>query len=292
MIYFTKICLLVCLCLVLVSSQLLAADNEAVAKRLVEKLPGDNQRPDYYTGQHGFMNDDDINSEAGALEAGLYLMSWLATNPPIKLASGTGGLAGINKPHYKEFFGVDEEDVSADRANWPMAGMKSDKANDEAPLDGEYIYWTPINLQDMVDAGATEGFNSGNQFDWSEWAGAFRALDDFHMFIFCVAMWNSTTTVNLSAGSDDSQQTYVNGVKVCEGLGDKNWARDNEKGEFTAKGGEWIAIFVELGERGGEAGYPRRGEPPPDDHTLDTETVMAVGPQSKLSTVWGYVKTR
>ena len=85
-----KICLSACLCLVLTVPQLFAADTEAVANRLVGKLPADNQRPDYYTGKHGFMNDDDINSEAGALEKGLYLMSWLATNPPIKLPAGTG----------------------------------------------------------------------------------------------------------------------------------------------------------------------------------------------------------
>ena len=47
-----RVSLLAFLYLALLTSQLLAADNEATAKRLVEKLPADNQRPDYYTGQH------------------------------------------------------------------------------------------------------------------------------------------------------------------------------------------------------------------------------------------------
>jgi hypothetical protein len=273
-----------------VAPQLLAADNEATAKRLVSKLPADAQRPDYYTGKHGFMNDEDINTEAGALEQGLYLMSWLVTNPPVKTDAGIGGLASINKPFYEDFFGVKEEDVSANPRNWPYVGLKSKKPNDVAPLDGQDIYWIPMNFQDVVEAGVSEGFNSGNQFDWNEWAGGFRALDDFHIFIFCLVKWNSDTTVTLAAGSDDSQQTYVNGEKVSEGLGDKNWARDNERGEFTAKGGQWVAMFAELGERGGEAGYTLRVEPPPDDHTLDVESAQAVGPQGKLAATWGSIK--
>jgi hypothetical protein len=206
------------------------------------------------------------------------------------MASGTGGSASINKPVYKDFFGVAEEEVSANRMNYPRAGLKSKKPNDEAPLNGRYIYWTPINFQDMVDAGEAEGFNSGNEFDWKEWTGSFRALEDYQMFIFCLAKWNKDTQVNIAAGSDDPSQNYVNGEKLCEVFGDPNWARDTAKGSFNAKGGEWVAFFIEVGERGGENGYTLRIEPPPNDHTLDIEAAMAVDLQSKLAATWGRIK--
>jgi len=288
--YFAKLGLSVCLCLVLAVPQLLAADNEAIAKKLVDKVPGDAQRPTYYTGKHSFMNDADLNTEGGPLEKGFYLMSWLGTNPPIKVAAGTGGTASLNKPFYDEYFGVKEEDVSADRSNWPRAGLKSKKPIDEVPLKGKDIYWTPFNFQDLVDAGEAEGFNSGNEFDWKEWTGSFRGLDDFHMYIFCLVKWDNDAQVSLVIGSDDPSQTYANGIKVVEILGDNNWNRSMGAGDFNVKGGEWVAMLAEIGERGGECGYTIRVEPPPNDHTLDVETVQAVDPRSKLTTTWGGVK--
>lgn len=285
-----KIILFLCLIIALMAPQLFASDNEATAKKLVDNLPADARRPTYYTGTHGFMNDKDLATEAGALEKGLYLMSWLATNPPIKMATNAGGSAAINKPIYEDFFGVAEDDVSKSSKNYPYAGLKSKKPNDEAPFDGMDIYWTPINFQDMVDAGEAEGFNSGNEFDWKEWTGAFRSPDDYQMFIFCVVKWNKDTQVNLAAGSDDCSQTYVNGEKLCEVFGDPNWARDTAKGSFSAKDGQWVAFFVEIGERGGENGYTLRIEPPPNDHTLDIESILAVDSQNKLTSTWGDVK--
>jgi len=183
---FVSVCLL---CITLIAPQLFAADNEATAKKLVEKLPADEQRPKYYTGTHSFMNDKDLTSDGGALEKGLYLMSWLATNPPVKVVANTGGTASMGKPLYKDYFGIAEEDVSKNSRNWPYAGLKSKKPNTETPLKDRYIYWIPMNFQDMVDAGETEGFGSGNEFDWKEWAGSFRALEDFHIYIY--SAWSS-----------------------------------------------------------------------------------------------------
>jgi len=61
--------------------------------------------------------------------------------------------------------------------------------------------------------------------------------------------------VNLAAGSDDPEQTWVNG------------------------------------ENGGECGYTLEVNPPPDDHTLDIAgSLHAVSPQSKLATKWGRIK--
>lgn len=285
---FVEISLFVCLIIALIAPQLFAADSEAIAKKLVNKLPDDAKRPTYYTGKHGFMNDKDLATEAGALEKGLYLMSWLATNPPVKMVSGTGGSASINKPVYKDFFGVAEADVTKSKGNYPRAGLKSKKANEEDPLKGEYIYWIPINFQDMVDAGEAEGFNSGNEFDWKE--RGFRTLEDYQMFIFCLVKWNKDTEVNLAAGSDDPSQTFVNGEILCEVFGDPNWARDTAKASFSAKGGQWIAFFVEVGERGGENGYTLRIEPPPSDHTLDIESALAVDSQGKTASTWGRIK--
>jgi len=96
--------------------------------------------------------------------------------------------------------------------------------------------------------------------------------------------------VNFSAGSDDPEQTYVNGEKICEGLIDRNWVRDTDIGSFDAEGGEWVAIFAEIGERGGECGYTLRVEPPPDDHTLNVVAAPAVSYAGKLTTTWGNIK--
>ena len=65
-----------------------------------------------------------------------------------------------------------------------------------------------------------------------------------------------------------------------------------DKGETTVKAGEWVAILAKVGENGGECGYTLRVEPPPDDHTLDIETVQAVNLKNKLTATWGYIKAR
>jgi hypothetical protein len=152
------------------------------------------------------------------------------------------------------------------------------------------MYWIPINFQDLMDAGQGAA-NSGNQFDWAEWGG--QGLNQFHEYMFCLAKWNNDTTVAFAAGSDDPESTYVNGELVCEGLADRNWTADTDKGEYAVNGGEWVAIFVEVGENGGECGYTLEVDPAPNDHTLDTEGAkagLAVGPHRSLTSTWGGIK--
>ncbi|RKY02997.1 hypothetical protein DRP77_07035, partial [Candidatus Poribacteria bacterium] len=54
-----------------------ARDDEAVAKRLVNMVQGEHRHPEYYTGKHHFMNEEEFNTDKGTLEKGKYLMSWL-----------------------------------------------------------------------------------------------------------------------------------------------------------------------------------------------------------------------
>ena len=150
------------------------------------------------------------------------------------------------------------------------------------------MYWIPINFQDLVDAGQGNLFASGNEFDWLEWGG--QGLNQFEEYIFCLVKWDKGGTINFAAGSDDPEQTFVNGESVCEGFGDRNWTADTDKGTFNAPAGEWVAIFAEVGENGGECGYTLRVEPPPDDLTLDVDTALAVSPGNKLAVTWGGVK--
>lgn len=112
------------------------------------------------------------------------------------------------------------------------------------------------------------------------------------VYAFCIAKWDKGGTVTFSAGSDDPEMTWVNGEVVCEGVADRNWARDTDKGETTVKAGEWVAILARVGENGGECGYTLRVEPPPDDHTLDIEGAQSVSLKNKLTATWGYIKAR
>jgi len=258
-------------------------DSPAVAKKLVDMVKGDHKHPDYYTGKHGYMNEVAIVGE-GNPEKGLYIMSWLVLDPPLKVPP-TGGAAQISKDLYNEYNGIPEEKVSADKRNWPVAGQVLKKKNNA----GEDMTWIPINFLDLVDAKQGNLFASGNQFDWAEWGG--QGLNHFHEYLFTLAKWKSGGKITFKAGSDDPEQTWVNGVKVCEGLADRNWAKDTDVGEYTVKGGEWVAIFAEVGENGGECGYTLRVEPPPDDGTLDTATVLSVMSEGKLPVMWGLIKS-
>jgi len=283
--YFAAISLFVCLFLMLSASQILARDDAATAKRLVSAVTGKHNHPDYYTGKYGFMNDKDLTaSPGGPLEKGFYIMSWLVLDPPLTLQSG-GGAASITKDLYKDYFGIAKADVSADPVNYPRAGQKSKKQN----FTKEDMYWIPINFQDLVDAKQGAMFTSGNEFDWVEWGG--QGLNQFHEYLFCLVKWSKDTTVALAAGSDDPEYTYVNGQLICKGTADRDWAADADKGQINVKGGEWVAIFAEVGENGGECGYTLEVKPAPDDHTLDTEgAALAVGPAGKLAATWGSIK--
>lgn len=277
--------LVACSFVMLLASQVFAADDPATCKKLVSMVPGKHQHPEYYTGKHGFMNDADLTaSPGGPLEKGKYIMSWLVLDPPIKLSSG-GGAASISKDLYKEYFGIPEADVSKDPKNYPIAGQKSPKQNSAK----EDMYWIPINFQDLVDAKQGNLFASGNEFDWAEWGG--QGLNQFHEYMFCLVKWNKSGTISFAAGSDDPEQTWVNGQKVCEGLADRDWTADTDKGKFDVKGGEWVAIFAEVGENGGECGYTLEVSPAPDDHTLDAQgALLAVSPKGRLTTTWGKIR--
>jgi len=278
--------LAVCLCLALYVPQVFADDNAATATKLVSMVKGPHNHPEYYTGKHGYMNDSDIASE-GTLEKGLYLMSWMVLDPPIRLGAG-GGIASMGKDLYKDYFDVPELEVSAKKNNWPVPGQMSIKQNNLK----EDMYWIPINFMDMVDAKQGALFASGNEFDWAEWGGRDEAKNQqFHEYLFTLAKWNNGGEITLKQGRDDPAVTWVNGEKICEGLADANWVRDTDVGKFTAKAGEWTAIFAELGENTGECGYTLRVEPPPDDGTLNTVTLMEVASQGKMPIMWGYIKT-
>ncbi len=277
------VALTVVLYLVSFIPQAFAIDDAATAKKLVDMVKGDHKHPKYYTGSHGYMNEKDITGEV-TLEKGFYIMSWLVLDPPIKVA-GTGGVAFISKDLYNEHNGIPEEKVSADKKNWPVAGQVLKKKNNL----GEDMTWIPINFLDLVDAGQGNLFTSGNQFDWAEWGG--QGLNNFHEYLFTLAKWNKGGEVIFKAGSDDPEQTWVNGVKVCEGLADRNWAKDTDQGKYTVKGGEWVAIFAEVGENGGECGYTLRCEPPPDDGTLNTAALLTVASNGKMPVMWGYIKS-
>ena len=276
--------LAVCLCLALSIPQVSAGDDSAAtAQKLTGMVKGPHNHPDYYTGNHGYMNEKDIPSE-GVLDKGFYIMSWLALDPPIKLGAG-GGVASINKDLYKDYFGVPEVEVSAKKNNWPVPGQMSKNQNNLK----EDMYWIPINFMDLVDAKQGALFVSGNEFDWAEWGG--QGLNQFHEYIFTLAKWNKGGEITLKQGRDDPGVTWVNGQKVCEGIADANWAKDTDVGKFTAKAGEWTAIFAEIGENSGECGYTLRVEPPPDDGTLDTALLMAVASKGKMPVMWGYIKS-
>ena len=276
-----------CLCALVVNVQVFAKDNASVAKKLVEKVKGKHNHPDFYTGKHGFMNDEELAADnGGPLEKGLYIMSWLVFDPPIVLAGG-GGAASIGKDLMKDAVGISEKDITADKKNWPVAGDKG-KGFEGIAKDG--ITWIPINFQDLVDAGQGNLFASGNEFDWLEWGG--QGLNQFHEYLFCLVMWKKSGKVALAAGSDDPEQTWVNGEKVMEGLADRNWTADTEHAEINVKAGEWVAILAEVGENGGECGYTLEVKPPPDDHTLDIEGAQAVSLKNKLTATWGQIKAR
>lgn len=282
---------LIFLGIVLISISLAYAwDDERVAKKLVDMVKGKHHHPEYYTGKHHFMNEEGLMSDNGELEKGLYLMSWLVLDPPICVDPGMGGAASIQKDLYKEAFGISEADVTKDPKNWPYAGLRGKQVSktNKSMCCEDYVQWIPINFQDLIDAKQGALFASGNQFDWAEWGGT--GSNDFHEYLFALVKWNTDTKVTIKVGSDDPEQTWVNGEKVCEGLGDRNWARDTETAEFEVKAGEWVAIMSEVGERGGEIGFTMRIEPPPDDHTLDIEAATAVSPGNKLSTSWGAIK--
>jgi len=277
---FVEFSFIVCICLTFIVPNLLAKDDANTAAKLIKKVPANSQRPSFYTTKFGFMNDKDIATDSGTLDKGFYLFSWLVTAPCLSLGAG-GGAASIGKDLYKDYFGIAEIDVSANSKNWPVAGLKSKKQNSKS----EDMYWIPVNFQDTEAAGQGRS-SSGNQFDWTE----FIVGDQFHVYLFALIKWNKDTTVTLKGGSDDPQVTWVNGAKVCEGLGDRNWAKDTDVGTFEAKAGKWNAIFSEVGENGGECGFTMRIEPPPNDHTLDIEFAMSVNSESKLTTTWGFLK--
>lgn len=265
-----------------------AGDSPAVAKKLVSQVPAasKHQHFDYYTGKYPFMNDVDLGGE-GPLKKGLYLMSWLVLDPPIVLGVG-GGVASIQKDLLQEYVGVSETSLTIKNPkNWPVAGAKAKKSSEGIAKDG--MWWIPINFQDLLDAKQGGLFASGNQFDWAEWGG--QALNQFHEYLFCLAKWNRGGKVTFIAGSDDPEQTWVDGVLVCQGLADRNWAMDTDKGEATVPAGEWVPILAEVGENGGECGYTLRVEPAPDDHTLDVQGALAVSPSGKASVTWGWMKS-
>jgi len=264
------------------------ADDPNTCKKLASKVPKDCKyyEPDkFYTGKHGFMNDEDLTSDGGPLEKGLYLMSWLVLSPPI---IGEGGPAAnfdgndVLKKHWR----VGEKEVTKDPKNWPIAG---EKLSGSGGIASDGSWWVPINFQDLVDAGQGALFNSGNEFDWQMWGG--RGLDQFIEYLFCLVKWNKGGTITFKAGSDDPEVTWVNGEIICFSKNwSRNWSRDTDVGEFEAPAGEWVAILGKVGENGGECAYTLRIEPPPDDHTLDTEMAMAVSPGNKLPTSWGAIK--
>ncbi len=268
-------------CMLLIVYSASAKDDSATAKKLVTQTAkaGGHNHPDYYTGKHGFMNEE----AAGTLEKDLYLMSWLVLDPPLKLGAG-GGIASQNKDLLKEYFGVSEIDACKNVRSYPYAGMKSIKPNS----DKEDMYFTPINFMDLVDAKQGALFASGNQFDWVEWGG--QGVNQAHEYLFCLAKWNKAGEINIKVGSDDPETTWVNGEKVAEGMADRDWSKDQDPGKFNVKAGEWNAILVEVGENGGEWGFSMRVEPPPDDHTLDTQILMAVNNNDKLTTTWANIK--
>jgi hypothetical protein len=155
------------ICVLLVAYPAIAKDDAATAKKLVEQTAkaGGHNHPDYYTTKHGFMNDADMGGE-GNPEKGFYLMSWLVLDPPLKLGAG-GGVASQPKDLLKDYFGIAEIDASKNVKSYPYAGLKSKKPNSE----GDDMYFTPINFQDLIDAKQGALFASGNQFDWAEWGG-------------------------------------------------------------------------------------------------------------------------
>ena len=280
----TMVAIFLIICFTLSVPQVFAfGDNAATATKLVSMVKGPHNHPDYYTGNHGYMNENDIPSE-GVLDKGFYIMSWLALDPPIKLGAG-GGIASINKDLYKDYFGVPELEVSAKKNNWPVSGQMSKNQNNLK----EDMYWIPINFLDLVDAKQGALFASGNEFDWAEWGG--QGLNQFHEYIFTLAKWNKGGEITLKQGRDDPGVTWVNGQKVCEGIADANWVKDSDVGKFTAKAGEWTAIFAEIGENGGECGYTLRCEPPPDDGTLNIATLQLVASKGKMPVMWGYIKS-
>ncbi|GIX06266.1 MAG: hypothetical protein KatS3mg115_0669 [Candidatus Poribacteria bacterium] len=266
-----------------------ALDDEKVAKRLVEMVPADSghRHPEYYTGTHHFMNEEDVQADnGGPLEAGLYIMSWLVLDPPIVLGAG-GGAASINKDLLEEYVGIKEDSLTIKNSkNWPRAGQKAKNPSQGIGSDG--MWWIPINFQDLWDAGQGTAA-SGNQFDWLEWGG--QGLNQFHEYGFTLAMWNKGGTVTFRAGSDDPEQTWVDGVLVCQGLADRNWTADTDVGEIEVPGGVWVPILFEVGENGGECGYTLEVNPPPDDVTLDVDTALSVNPRGKLPTIWGSLKS-
>jgi len=270
-------------CVGLVIYPAIAADNAATCKALVEKVKasGGHNHPEYYTGKHGFMNEADIVGQ-GTPKKGLYVMSWLVLDPPLKLGAG-GGVASMPKDLYKDYFGIAELDVTKSSQNFPYAGLKSKKPNSE----GKDMYWTPINFLDLVDAKQGNLFNSGGQFDWAEWGG----VDQADEYLFCIVQWDKAGEISVKVGSDDPEMTWVNGVKVVEGLADRDYTPDQDAGKFTVKAGAWNAILVEVGENGGEWGFTMRLEPPPNDHTLDTGSLTAVDSGGKVSVTWGAVKS-
>jgi hypothetical protein len=268
-----------------VTALALGADDEATARKLVDKLKGTkHHHPKYYTGKHGFMNDEDITTDHGTLEKGTHIMSWLVLDPPIV---GEGGPAANFKGNdvLKKHWRAGEEEVTKDPKNWPIAG---EKLSGSSGIASDGSWWIPINFQDLVEAGQGALFASGNQFDWLEWGGG--GLNQFIEYLFCLVKWDKGGTVTFKVGSDDPETTWVNGKIVTEALADRNWPGSIDTGEIKVPAGEWVAILGKVGENGGECGYTLMVDPPPDDHTLDTEKALAVNPGNKLPTSWGAIK--
>ena len=280
------------LCVLLVNVQSFAEDSPEVCKKLVAKVKGEHNHPDYYTGKYGFMLSEDKPCDGGKLEKGLYLMSWLVLDPPYFGASAT---SRFNEDIMKELFGVSEKDVGTDPKAWPVAGQKSLKGADgPGGLGKDGSWWVPINFEDLAETfSKPDMFTTGRELDWdAEW-GQRDSVNNFIEYLFSLVKWDKGGTVTFKVGSDDNHITWVNGEFLCENPNaSQNWVKDMNPGEAEVPAGEWVTILAKLGENGGECGYTMRVEPPPDDHTLDTETAKAVSLKNKLTATWGYIKAR
>jgi hypothetical protein len=219
----------------------------------------------------------------GGVQAGA-IVEWLVLDPPIM--TGAGSEVAAAEDSLKDVYPEGEAYVR------PLDG---DTFESPGPTNkGDTITWRIVNFVDLGADGITDNGAwpaSGNCFDWSDW-GARDSVNNFTEYAITWAKWDTSAEVTFFLGVDDSGVLYADGEQVIYAPNaSQNWGADQHRGTAGVTANQWVHLVLKIGEAAGECGFTLRTDPIAIEVT--TEAVgQAVAPQSKLSTVWGYVKTR
>lgn len=234
------------------------------------------------TGDNPPITEDDLGGES-LVRAGA-IVEWLVLDPPIM--TGMASNTAADEDSLKDAYPEGEAYVM------PVDG---DTFESPGPTNkGDTITWRTVNFLDLGEQGITENGAwpaSGNCFDWTDW-GPRDSVNNFTEYAITWAKWDASAEVTFFLGVDDSGVLYVDGEQVIYAPNaSQNWGADQHRGTAGVTANQWVHLVLKIGEAAGECGFTLRTDPIASE--VSTEAVgQAVDPQSKLSTVWGYVKTR